>query len=121
MTGQAKPATAQPQDYHQAHLQTHQQLEQGSALFLQLPPQLQQVVGQMRAMHMQQHQQFLQEKAGGGRAAPPPGGGGGRVSPVSDEGGATNTIARATGGVESAVRSAAQNISQDIVSDRNQN
>ena len=121
MTGQAKPATAQPQDDHQAHLQTHQQLEQGSALFLQLPPQLQQVVGQMRATHMQQHQQFLQEKAGGGRAAPPPGGGGGRVSPISDEGGATNTISRATGGVESAVRSAAQNISQDIVSDRNQN
>ncbi len=121
ISGQPKPAPVQPQDDHIGHIPAHQKLEQGSALFQQLPPQLQAVVLQTRDAHIQQHQQLHQQKAGAGAAKPPPGGGEERISPLSDEGGATNTIARATGGVESAVRSAAQEISQDIVTNRDQN
>ena len=118
MTGQPQPAPVQPQDDHQGHMPMHQKIQQNSQKFLQLPPELQQVILQQVQVHTQQHHQMMQEKAAGG------GGGGGQkqasgqISSMGDQG---NPVQSAVSKIDSAVRSSAQSISQPNAINRAQN
>ena len=115
-TGQPQSAPVNPKDDHQSHMPMHSNIQKSSAKFLQLPPELQQVVMQAVQQHLQEHQQSMQEKA---QAGPQ----GGRIPSMADQGGggggddAQNAVSK----IDSAVRSSAQTMSQPNAIDRAQN
>jgi hypothetical protein len=100
---------AGPDENHQVHLQIHSQIQQMPE-FQQLLPVQQQQILQIAQAHMQQHQQFLAQKAQG--QAPGQGGGeesGGRIPGIRERAGTEGG-----GGIVSLVRSNAQEMSQQV-------
>ena len=106
-----------PLENHIVHMRHHQQLF-AAPHFTQLLPAQQQQVAQIMQMHLQLHQEALQQRAQGIGSGP---------TNVADAGGAAGaggpqqTVAQATGAVDSAVRSSAQTIGQKVTVDANQN
>ena len=110
-----------PDQNHEVHMKTHQEIGQDSVIM--------QLVGQNAALiaplqqalqtHMQQHQQILQAKAQGqGMPQPQNINGLGRSGSTSASGAVNDIVGRTVGDV----RAGAQNVSQDAaVIDRNQN
>ena len=115
-TGQPQSAPMNPKDDHQSHMPMHSNIQKSSAKFLQLPPELQQVVMQAVQQHLQEHQQSMQEKA---QAGPQ----GGRIPSMADQGGGGggDDAQKAVSKIDSAVRSSAQTMSQPNAIDRAQN
>jgi hypothetical protein len=114
-----------PDQDHETHMATHQQVSQDPVVqqtLQQNPMQLQQF-GQVIQQHIIQHQQFLQQMAQGQQAGGQ-GGTPGQINGLRREGGASpaGDVQDIVGGIDSAVRSSAQNLSQSTASiNRNQN
>ena len=104
---------AGPDENHQVHLQIHSQIQQMPEFQQLLPVQQQQILPIAQA-HMQQHQQFLAQKAqgqasgqAGGQAAGQESGG--RIPGIRERAGTEGG-----GGIVSLVRSNAQEMSQQV-------
>ena len=110
-----------PEQNHEVHLQTHMAIDQDQTVMqmLEQNPALLQRLQNAMQQHIQEHQKQLQQKAQGASA---PAGGGGNINGISRNGSASESVSGIVGKTVSAVRSGAQNISQDAaVINRNQN
>jgi hypothetical protein len=113
-----------PEQDHEAHMATHQQVQQDPVVqqTLQQNQLSMNQFGQVLQRHMVQHQQILQQMAQGQQAGGS--GGNGQINGIGREGGRSpaGDVNAITGGIESAVRSSAQNLSQSTSSiNRSQN
>ena len=110
-----------PDQEHEVHVQTHQQIGQDPVItqLLEQNPNLLARLQQAMQQHMQEHQQHLQTKAQGqGMPSPANINGLGRDGSTSPAGAVNDIVGRTV----NAVRAGAQNVSQDAaVINRNQN
>ena len=116
------PPEPTPDQDHAVHVQVHQQIMQDQQ-YAQLMPQQQEQVQQTVQEHIQMHTQMVEQKATPGGGGGMAGGGGGRVLSMRDraQGASGDSANEGVADVMSATRSMGQRVSQDAVTNRDQN